>query len=109
MIADNINNLESTLSGSGTSHRVNSILVWRKKEEEVEATQIRHIISFLCTDFEGNPNVASLNLSTSGTIQGSSSSPSVTPGRRPCRCQQCGTVWSEYITEYIYIFEIKDF
>ena len=33
MIADNIDNLESTLSGSGTSHRVNSILVWQRKEE----------------------------------------------------------------------------
>ena len=27
MIANNIDNLESTLNGSGTSHRVNSILV----------------------------------------------------------------------------------
>ena len=33
MIADNIDNLESTLSGSGTSHRVNSILVTRKATE----------------------------------------------------------------------------
>ena len=33
MIADNIDNLESTLSGSGTSHRVNSILVTTKATE----------------------------------------------------------------------------
>ena len=31
MIADNIDNLECTLSGSGTSHRVNSILVTERK------------------------------------------------------------------------------
>ena len=34
MIADNIDNLESTLSGSGTSHRVNSILVIKGKPTE---------------------------------------------------------------------------
>ena len=33
MIADNIDNLESTLSGSGSSHRVNSILVTTKATE----------------------------------------------------------------------------
>ena len=33
MIADNIDNLESTLTGSGTSHRVNSILVTTKAME----------------------------------------------------------------------------
>ena len=33
MIADNIDNLECTLSGSGTSHRVNSILVTERKPE----------------------------------------------------------------------------
>ena len=33
MIADNIDNLEHTLSGSGTSHRVNSILVTERKHE----------------------------------------------------------------------------
>ena len=31
MIADNMDNLEYTLSGSGTSHRVNSILVTERK------------------------------------------------------------------------------
>ena len=30
MIADNIDNLECTISGSGTSHHVNSILVWKR-------------------------------------------------------------------------------
>ena len=34
MIADNIDNLECTISGSGTSHRVNSILVLEKKQED---------------------------------------------------------------------------
>ena len=34
MVADNIDNLECTLSGSGTSHRVNSILVTEQKERE---------------------------------------------------------------------------
>ena len=34
MVADNIHNLECTLSGAGTSHRVNSILV--KKQTQVE-------------------------------------------------------------------------
>ena len=34
MIADNIDNLESTLGGSGTSHRVNSILVIKGKPTE---------------------------------------------------------------------------
>ena len=34
MIADNIDNLECTLSATGTSHRVNSILVLNKKEEQ---------------------------------------------------------------------------
>ena len=34
MVVDNIDNLECTLSGSGTSHRVNSILVTELKEEE---------------------------------------------------------------------------
>ena len=34
MVADNIDNLECTLSGAGTSNRVNSILV--KKQTQVE-------------------------------------------------------------------------
>ena len=34
MVADNFDNLECTLSGSGTSHRVNSILVTEQKERE---------------------------------------------------------------------------
>jgi hypothetical protein len=34
MIADNIDNLEITLSGSGTSHRVNSILVMKRRLSE---------------------------------------------------------------------------
>ncbi|KAK3747396.1 hypothetical protein QZH41_012092, partial [Actinostola sp. cb2023] len=34
MVADNIDNLECTLSGSGTSHRVNSILVTERNERE---------------------------------------------------------------------------
>ena len=34
MVADNIDNLECTLSGSGTSHRVNSILVTERNETE---------------------------------------------------------------------------
>ena len=34
MIADNIDNLECTISGSGTSHRVNSILVLEKMQED---------------------------------------------------------------------------
>ena len=34
MVADNIDNLECTLSGSGTSHRVNSILVTETNETE---------------------------------------------------------------------------
>ena len=34
MVADNIDNLECTLSGAGTSHRVNSILV--KKQTQLE-------------------------------------------------------------------------
>ena len=36
MIADNIDNLESILSGSGTSHRVNSILVIKEKPAETD-------------------------------------------------------------------------
>lgn len=35
MIADNIDNLESTLTGAGTSHRVNSILVTKRKAAEL--------------------------------------------------------------------------
>ena len=34
MVADNFDNLECTLSGSGTSHRLNSILVTEQKERE---------------------------------------------------------------------------
>ena len=34
MVADNIDNLEGTLSGSRTSHRVNSILITEQKERE---------------------------------------------------------------------------
>ena len=37
MIADNIDNLENTLTGSGTSHRVNSILVMKRKYSEKTA------------------------------------------------------------------------
>lgn len=37
MVADNIDNLECTLSGSGTSHRVNSILVTERNERERES------------------------------------------------------------------------
>ena len=37
MIADNIDNLENTLTGSGTSHRVNSILVMNRKYSEKTA------------------------------------------------------------------------
>ena len=36
MIADNIDNLESTLSGSGTSYEVNSILVIKEKSTETD-------------------------------------------------------------------------
>ena len=36
MIADNTDNLESTLSGSGTSHRVNSVLVIIGKPAETD-------------------------------------------------------------------------
>ena len=39
MIADNIDNLECTLSGTGTSHRVNSILVLNKKEEHNQLSE----------------------------------------------------------------------
>ena len=38
MIAENIDNLECTVTGAGTSHRVNSILVLKQKVKEVEAT-----------------------------------------------------------------------
>ena len=34
MVADNIDSLECTLTGSGTSHRVNSILVTERNEKE---------------------------------------------------------------------------
>lgn len=34
MNADNIDNLECTLRGTGSSHRANSILVLKKKEEQ---------------------------------------------------------------------------
>ena len=34
MVADNIDNLESILSGSGTSHRINSILIMKRKPTE---------------------------------------------------------------------------
>ena len=39
MIADNIDNLECTLSGTGTSHRVNSILELNKKEEQNQQSE----------------------------------------------------------------------
>ena len=38
MVADNIDNLECTLTGSGTSHRVNSIFVKRKAAQEGVST-----------------------------------------------------------------------
>ena len=34
MVADNIDNLECTLSGAGTSHRVNSILILKRQPPE---------------------------------------------------------------------------
>ncbi|CAB4007602.1 Hypothetical predicted protein [Paramuricea clavata] len=34
MVADNIDNLECTMSGAGTSHRVNSILVMKRQPQE---------------------------------------------------------------------------
>ena len=34
MVADNIDNLECTISGAGTSHRVNSILVLKQEHRE---------------------------------------------------------------------------
>ena len=34
MVADNIDNLECTLSGAGTSHRVNSILVLKQEPQD---------------------------------------------------------------------------
>ena len=37
MIANNIDNLENTLTGSGTSHHVNSILVMKRKYSEKTA------------------------------------------------------------------------
>ena len=42
MVADNLDNLECTLTGSGTSHRINSILVQKKvdKENTVEEEEI---------------------------------------------------------------------
>ena len=40
MIADNIDNLESTITGFGTSHRVNSILVTKKVEDNAEESEI---------------------------------------------------------------------
>lgn len=36
MVADNIDNLECTVTGAGTSHRVNSILVLKRKAEDIE-------------------------------------------------------------------------
>ena len=38
MVADNIDNLECTLTGSGTSHHVNSIFVQRKAAQEGVST-----------------------------------------------------------------------
>ncbi len=40
MIADNIDNLERTVTGFGTSHRVNSILVTKKVEDNVDESEI---------------------------------------------------------------------
>eukprot|EP00794_Sanderia_malayensis_P002198 gene2198-2503_t len=40
IIADNIENLESTIAGFGTSHRVNSILVTKKVEDNADETEI---------------------------------------------------------------------
>ena len=34
IVADNIDNLECTMSGAGTSHRVNSILVLKQEHQE---------------------------------------------------------------------------
>ena len=36
MIADNIDNLETNISGSGTSHRVNLILVMKGKQTKAD-------------------------------------------------------------------------
>ena len=38
LVADNIDSLECTLTGSGTSHRVNSMLVQRKATQEGKST-----------------------------------------------------------------------
>ena len=40
MVADNIDNLENTLSGAGTSHRVNSILVMNKQSGDATDVQV---------------------------------------------------------------------
>lgn len=61
-----------------------------------EPTTLGNIISFSSSTvptFVGSANEASVNLSTSGTVQCSTSSAPDIPGRRPCRCQQCGTEW----------------
>ena len=41
MVADNIDNLECTLSGAGTSHRVSSIVVTESNERERERRRVR--------------------------------------------------------------------
>lgn len=43
MLADNIDNLESTLTGAGTSHRMNSIIVRKRRcmEEVVDRAEPR--------------------------------------------------------------------
>ena len=53
MVVDNINNLECTLTGSGTSHRVNSILVQKKvdKENTVEEEEISQPTKRKCLHF----------------------------------------------------------
>ena len=40
MVADNIDNLENTLSGAGTSHRVNSVLVMNKQSGDTTDVQV---------------------------------------------------------------------
>ena len=40
MIADNIDNMESTITGFGTSNRVNSILVTKKVEENADEIEV---------------------------------------------------------------------
>ena len=58
MIADNIDNLESTITGFGTSHRVNSILVTKKVEDNAEESKITRPTKRKCL----RPNVFAQNM-----------------------------------------------